>query len=84
MEYCRALLRAGADCGAVSVGGATPLHRAAFMGHREVVELLLAHGTPVEVCDSDGLMAADKAAVRGHDALARRLKSAPTCKGGPA
>ena len=84
MECCRALLRAGADSGARSVGGATPLHRAAFMGHGEVAELLLAYGTPVGACDSDGLTAADKAAAQGHIALARRLKDGPIREGGPA
>jgi len=54
------------------------------MGHGEVAELLLAHGAPVGACDSDGLMAADKAAAQGHIALARRLKDGPTREGEPA
>ena len=35
-------------------GGVAPLHRAAYCGHTEVVQLLLQHKANVMVTDSDG------------------------------
>ena len=41
-------------------GGATPLHRAAYAGHRDIVELLLSNGADPRLVDSDGKTALHK------------------------
>jgi hypothetical protein len=52
VDVARYLLDAGMDPGLASDGGATALHRAAYAGHAELVELLLARGAPREVTDT--------------------------------
>lgn len=44
MTCFQLLLNHGADVNATTGGGATPLHRAAYQGHKEVVETLLDAG----------------------------------------
>ena len=51
LDAVRTMLAVGFDPGGTGRGGATPLHSAAFMGRREVVELLLAHRPPLELRD---------------------------------
>ena len=43
------LLKHGADVNATTGGGATPLHRAAYLGHKGVVESLLEAGASPEI-----------------------------------
>jgi|GEM_PF-560384 len=54
LDMCRMLLDAGADPNRVDAGGGLPLLRAAYAGHRAVVELLLDRGGKV-----DGSLEAD-------------------------
>jgi ankyrin repeat protein len=54
LDVCRMLLDAGADPNRVDAGGGLPLLRAAYAGHRAVVELLLDRGGKV-----DGSLEAD-------------------------
>jgi len=42
------------------VGGATALHRAAYMGHTSIVQLLINHRANVMLQDSDGKTALHK------------------------
>lgn len=52
------------------------LHRAAFMGHLQVVELLLAAGATPGLPDADGQTALHKAVQRGHSHVAAALLAA--------
>ncbi|KAG6552306.1 hypothetical protein Mapa_006159 [Marchantia paleacea] len=66
-------LRNRADANATTVGGFTPLHLAAAMGHIDVVDefLLLDHwpNLKVEVATSDGITALHLAAYGGYDSI---------------
>ena len=55
-------LAAGADVNAKSKFGRTPLHHAAYFGHKEVAELLIAEGADVNAKDDDGATPLDLAA----------------------
>lgn len=48
------LIRFGADLNATTPGGATPIMRAAYAGHLDMVKLLLNAGARVDLRDSDG------------------------------
>lgn len=50
--------------------GGTALHIAAWAGHAEICEALVAAGVPVDVEDSSGLTASELAERNGHDAAA--------------
>lgn len=54
----------------------TALHRAAWMGHIDVVQALLAAGATPGLQDADGQTALHKAVQRGHSAVAAVLLSA--------
>ena len=43
------MLKHGADVNATTGGGATPLHRAAYLGHKGVVESLLEAGARPDI-----------------------------------
>ena len=66
----RALLARGADVHAVTRQGQTALHRAAFSGHPQVMEVLLAAGAKLSARDDEGKTALDLAA----DSEAPRLR----------
>ncbi|XP_029999559.1 ankyrin repeat domain-containing protein 39 isoform X2 [Sphaeramia orbicularis] len=59
-------LKDSAGYTALTPGGATPLHRSAYCGHLDVVELLLQHRADPMICDDDGASPLHKAAERGH------------------
>lgn len=70
---------AGADPNRqTKAGGATPLHRAAFMGHVDVVQLCLRAGADPSIRDADGKTSLDKAVQQGHEAVAEALRRACT------
>ena len=54
----------------------TPLHLAAYGGHTDIVELLLANSANIEVSDAKGLTALHYAAMNNHLAVARKLLAA--------
>ncbi|KAM9742969.1 ankyrin repeat domain-containing protein 39 isoform 2-T2 [Menidia menidia] len=60
-------LRDSAGYTALTPGGATPLHRAAFCGRADVVRLLLQHRADPMLCDDDGASSLHKAAEQGHE-----------------
>jgi len=77
LDVCTTLLGARADVNAVTKSGrATALHRAAYMGHTSVVQLLLKCEANPALRDSDGHTALHKAATGGHATVANLLACA--------
>ena len=61
------LLSAGACVNVLTkCGRDTPLHRAAYMGHEDVVRCLLENGADVMLQNEDGQTALHKAVIGGH------------------
>lgn len=73
IEIVRMLLQKGADPNAKSQSGGTPLHTAAFVGHRAILDLLLAHRADPSIANKEGKRPADIARERGNDDVARAL-----------
>ena len=77
-ENAKALIELGADIHYVSTAegsvGSTPLHIAAFVGAKEVVEMLLALDARKDVVDADGDTPYSAAIRGGHPELAELLK----------
>ena len=73
------LLEAGARVDrATKEGRATALHRAAYTGRRDVIDILLRAGADASVADADGETALHKAAARGFaDSCALLLRACP-------
>uniref|UniRef100_A0A0B6ZGQ1 Uncharacterized protein n=1 Tax=Arion vulgaris TaxID=1028688 RepID=A0A0B6ZGQ1_9EUPU len=64
---CKTLLAYHADVNATTQSSkATPLHRAAYMGHSEIVSLLLDYKADPTCLDCDGMIPLHKAAQNGH------------------
>lgn len=67
----RLLLDAGANPNKQTTAGkATSLHRAAFMGHTTILQLLVERGGDCFLQDADGETALHKAAAQGHTGAA--------------
>ena len=69
---------------ATTGGGTTPLHRAAYQGHKGVVETLLGAGANPSMQDCDGRTAAHKAVEgpqvnKGKEVLDMILEKHPSC-----
>jgi ankyrin repeat protein len=63
---------------ATKEGRATALHRAAYTGRRDVIDILLRAGADASVADADGETALHKAAARGFaDSCALLLRACP-------
>jgi hypothetical protein len=69
----QALLDAGVDVNAKDEGGWTPLHRAAFAGHKEIAELLIDNGAEVNAKNEDGWTLLHLAVVNGHKEIVELL-----------
>jgi ankyrin repeat protein len=73
----RALLAAGADVTkkltSLPNRGASPLWVAAFEGHSECLQLLLAAGCDVNACTDDGRSPVDVATANGHSDVVQQL-----------
>ncbi|CAE7476433.1 ankrd52 [Symbiodinium natans] len=69
------LLLQEVSASAKNESGSTPLHEAAFAGHVEVCQALLANGAEVQELDQWGATALHHAASRGQRAVARLLLS---------
>jgi hypothetical protein len=83
LEKVKALLKASPDLVASrDETGRTPLHRAVLLGHKHVVELLLANNADVSARDNHGRTALDIASVGGSkdviDLLRERSRQATT------
>ncbi|HYL98888.1 MAG TPA: ankyrin repeat domain-containing protein, partial [Blastocatellia bacterium] len=78
IEAAEFLLKKGADVNSIPPGfdyNGTPLHNAALNGHKEIVDLLLAHGADPAIKDNKiSQTAARWAANGGHSELAAYLK----------
>ncbi|MEM0979886.1 MAG: ankyrin repeat domain-containing protein [Cyanobacteria bacterium P01_H01_bin.58] len=76
-EIARLLINAGADVDWIDGENVTPLILAAFKGHMEIVELLLAYDADPTIVDQWGRTALDYALRRGKDdAIAQLLQPA--------
>lgn len=60
----------------ISQNGLTALHFAAYLGHVEVVNCLLAHGADADLPDQEGLTAMDRAAIAHRYVIAALLTQA--------
>ncbi|XP_076435398.1 putative palmitoyltransferase ZDHHC13 [Babylonia areolata] len=77
LEVCRILLTHGSDVNAATrTGKATPLHRAAYVGSREVVQLLLQCKADPLFVDADGMTPLHKAVEQGQRETAKILLAA--------
>eukprot|EP00759_Apiculatamorpha_spiralis_P031561 PhF_6_TR33454/c0_g1_i1/m.48797 len=72
-RMCEVLLNVeGFPVNSTTKGGAsTALHRAAMMGHEDVVKLLLEHGADKGAKDAEGYTPFDKAKAKGFDIIAK-------------
>lgn len=70
-------MQLGADPNAATrAGGSTALHRAAYMGHLDIVRLLLSSKAVPGLQDGDGQTALHKAVQQGHSQVAAALLTA--------
>jgi hypothetical protein len=60
LPACRMLIEKGASVNVQTLGGATPLHRAAYAGHMDIIRLLLGNKADPRLTDSDGKTALHK------------------------
>ncbi|KAG7672113.1 putative Ankyrin repeat domain-containing protein 39 [Nannochloris sp. 'desiccata'] len=75
MAIVKVLIEAGAAVNAATTaGGATPLHRAAYAGHTNIVEVLLHSGASLHLADADGQTALYKATQQGHSEVVELLQ----------
>jgi ankyrin repeat protein len=59
---CKILLLSGANPDSLTrAGKASPLHRAAYAGHSDIVKILAEHGAKLDLVDIDGQTALHKA-----------------------
>lgn len=77
------LLRGGCDPGVASDNGMTPLHFAAFGGHRAACMVLLAHRADPDATDKWRDTASERAKNNGHLKLAAHLRAFETNAGMP-
>ena len=67
LNVCKILLICGANPNCLTPAGkASPLHRAAYSGHSDIVEILAKHGAKLDSIDVDGQTALHKAAQKSH------------------
>jgi ankyrin repeat protein len=67
------LVSAGANVNAKSKSGASPLHRAAYMGHEQMCTYLLANGASALARDDRNKSAADLARDNAHNNVAKLI-----------
>jgi ankyrin repeat protein len=79
-EVIRRLFSVGADVNAKNNNciGMTPLHKASFRGHVQVIKELLVHGADMDAKDNDdGVTALHCACTNGHLAVVNELVGEP-------
>ncbi len=77
------LIEHGADINAVDKDGWSPLKKAAWRGHTEIVKLLIEAGADVDVVDNGGWTALMAAEHEGHKEIVALLKEAGASKHAP-
>ncbi|XP_013419676.1 ankyrin repeat domain-containing protein 39-like [Lingula anatina] len=82
LAVCELLLTSGASVNVQTrAGAATPLHRAAYCGHQDILQLLMKYGAREDMVDSDGKTALHKAAENGHSGcMALLVEKNPSLK----
>ena len=78
LPFVKYLLKKGAKANAEDKWGWTPLHCAAFKGHKEIAMNLLVEKAEVNALDAEGESPYDKALRGGHKIILKLL----TCQGG--
>ncbi|XP_033760138.1 ankyrin repeat domain-containing protein 39-like isoform X1 [Pecten maximus] len=78
---CELLLRHGADANSMTKSGrVTPLHRAAYCGHEDIVSILLKNRADPLIKDVDGKTALHKAVEEGKTAVMKLIVTqCPSC-----
>ena len=73
IEAAKQAIAAGADVNAKDKYGWTPLHSAAFNGHKEIVELLIDNGADLDAKNILGVTPLHYAANQGHTEIVELL-----------
>ena len=76
LSYAQQVLNMGYDMNMTGSDGRTPLMRAAAMGQRKMVELLLRNGADSKLLSQDNYTASELALRNGHEVVAEMLRAA--------
>lgn len=70
-DICEFLIKKGIDVNSTQKDGSTPLHGAAFYGHKIIVQLLISYGAKINIKNNFGNLASEEAS---ESKLAEEIK----------